>query len=112
MGILLKLSNPFLYVYRRSPAKRPKLLAVTQEDSKSNSIFGLLDNVKTPEKEAKKEEPIQLPPVLSLFAAATPVAHKIEQCPVDWSLKTRIRFTSKQPFAFSSTLKVRHIIFL
>ena len=53
-----------------------------------------------------KELVVELPQALSIFTAVTPVCQKVDQCAVDWSLKTRVRFTSKSPFAFSSTLKV------
>lgn len=56
--------------------------------------------------ESNKEQILELPQALSIFAAVTPVCQKFDQCAVDWSLKTRVRFTSKTPFAFSSTLKV------
>jgi len=40
-----------------------------------------------------------------LFAAPSLENKKLEKCAVDWSLKTRVRFTSKTKFTFSTTLK-------
>lgn len=99
-----------VFCYRRSPAKRPKLLAVTQEEQRSLSS-GLFGSLSLPAKpSALDKEVVQLPPVLSLFAAVTPSCqNKVDRCIVDWSIKTKARFTSKTPFAFSSTLKVLSI---
>nr|CAG4641853.1 EOG090X09DI [Eurycercus lamellatus] len=106
MPCSVKRKNPF----RRSPAKRPKLLTITQEEQRNgtisipnNGLFNLLHVSKTTAMDDR--EMVQLPPALSLFAAVTPIYQKTERCMVDWSLKTKARFTSKTQFAFSSTLK-------
>nr|SVE73674.1 EOG090X09DI [Daphnia atkinsoni] len=98
-----KRKNPF----RRSPSKRPKLLTVTQDDQRTTNsdLVSMLSAPTTIKAESSKEQIIELPQALSIFAAVTPVCQKFDQCAVDWSLKTRVRFTSKTPFAFSSTLK-------
>ena len=44
-------------------------------------------------------------PSLSLVPVASE-NKRLEQCAVDWSLKTRVRFTSRTKFTFSTTLKV------
>ncbi|XP_046461627.1 protein downstream neighbor of son homolog [Daphnia pulex] len=100
----VKRKNPF----RRSPAKRPKLLTVTQDDQRNASAnvdFMSMLNAPNVKADTNKELAVELPQALSIFTAVTPVCQKVDQCPVDWSLKTRVRFTSKSPFAFSSTLK-------
>nr|SVE75244.1 EOG090X09DI [Daphnia dolichocephala] len=99
----LKRKNPF----RRSPAKRPKLLAVTQEDQRTTTLdlVSMLDASNTAKSDNSKDQAVELPQALSIFAAVTPTCQKFDQCVVDWSLKTRVRFTSRTPFAFSSTLK-------
>lgn len=66
----------------------------------------MLDAPNTFKTDVNKESAVELPPALSIFAAVTPVCQKVDRCVVDWSLKTKVRFTSKSPFAFSSTLKV------
>ncbi|KAI9561002.1 hypothetical protein GHT06_011958 [Daphnia sinensis] len=98
-----KRKNPF----RRSPAKRPKLLAVTQDDQRTVNcdLVSMLNAPNTVKVDNNKEQVLELPQALSIFAAVTPVCQKLDQYAVDWSLKTRVRFTSKTPFAFSSTLK-------
>ena len=97
----------FKTFFRRSPAKRPKLLAVTQDDHRpsKSDLVSMLNAQNTPP-DINKEPTVELPPALSIFAAVTPVCQKVDKCVVDWSLKTKVRFTSKSPFAFSSTLKV------
>nr|CAG4649496.1 EOG090X09DI [Scapholeberis mucronata]SVE93736.1 EOG090X09DI [Scapholeberis mucronata] len=99
----VKRKNPF----RRSPAKRPKLLAVTQDDQRppKADLMSLLNSPNQLKKDPSKEKAIELPPVLSIFSTITPVCQKVDRCAVDWSLKTKVRFTSKSPFAFSSTLR-------
>nr|CAG4651139.1 EOG090X09DI [Simocephalus serrulatus]SVE94356.1 EOG090X09DI [Simocephalus serrulatus] len=101
--ISVKRKNPF----RRSPAKRPKLLAVTQDDQRPGKadLVSMLDAPNTFQTDVNKESAVELPSALSIFAAVTPVCQKVDRFAVDWSLKTKVRFTSKSPFAFSSTLK-------
>lgn len=74
--------------------------------SGSNNLFNKLNLPKTAVQDHNKEETVQLPAALSVFAAITPVCPKLDTFVVDWSLKTKARFTSKTPFTFSSTLKV------
>nr|CAG4637914.1 EOG090X09DI [Chydorus sphaericus] len=97
----VKRKNPF----KRSPAKRPKLLAVTQEPQ--SDLFGSLLQPKSTTTVDDREVKIPLPSPLSIFSAITPVCpDRVEkQFVVDWSLKTRARFTSRVPHNFSSTLK-------
>ncbi len=104
-----KMFNCCIYLDRRSPAKRPKLLTVTQDDQRNastNADFMSMLNAPNVKSDTNKELVVELPQALSIFTAVTPVCQKVDQCAVDWSLKTRVRFTSKSPFAFSSTLKV------
>jgi hypothetical protein len=97
-----------VFLNRRSPAKRPKLLAVTQDDLRTTNadLVSMLNAPNIAKADTNKELVVELPQALSIFTAVTPVCQKVDQCAVDWSLKTRVRFTSKSPFAFSSTLKV------
>lgn len=67
----------------------------------------MLNSTSIPPNDPQKEVPVELPAALSIFATVTPVCQKVERIAVDWSLKTKVRFTSKAPFAFSSTLKVK-----
>lgn len=106
---LIKKCLTVAHLDRRSPAKRPKLLTVTQDDQRNASAnvdFMSMLNAPNVKADTNKELAVELPQALSIFTAVTPVCQKVDQCPVDWSLKTRVRFTSKSPFAFSSTLKV------
>lgn len=82
-------------------------MAVTQDDQRPTKT-DLVSRLDAPSliTDTNKERAIELPPVLSIFSAVTPVCQKTDRCAVDWTLKTKVRFTSKSPFAFSSTLKV------
>lgn len=112
--IILQTSFSVIFLDRRSPAKRPKLVAVTQDDQRTINcdLVSMLNAPNTVKVDNNKEQIMELPQALSIFAAVTPVCQKLDQYAVDWSLKTRVRFTSKTPFAFSSTLKVKFLFWV
>nr|CAG4644942.1 EOG090X09DI [Leptodora kindtii] len=106
----VKRKNPF----RRSPAKKVKLSTSDQEDepftfvaaneNNDETIFKLLNGFLKP---TVPDTKIETAPVSLLFNPLASESQGEQQgsiC-VDWSLKTRVRFTSRKPYAFSSTLK-------
>ena len=70
------------------------------------SLFQQLNDTVLPHETtaSSKSNVLEHPSVL--FTAPPQENEKLEQCAVDWSLKTRIRFTSRTKFTFSTTLKV------
>nr|CAG4650307.1 EOG090X09DI [Sida crystallina] len=108
----VKRKNPF----KRSPVKKIRLHAVDPGPSEKlstspsdctteNTLFKLL-NGKRGDDCTKEEGIAPLPAVTQLLATSTePESRVFNKCVVDWSLKTRVRFTSKTQFSCSSTLK-------
>ncbi len=101
---------------RRSPVKKISKLqsedtepsSFSSEDTNDNTLFKILGNCTQKEESIRTDDHISTLPTVPQILAPSAATESciLKHCVADWSLKTRVRFTSKAPFAFSSTLKV------